>query len=40
MSLYVGDGLVCRPAYQTVKYIELHIPDVVLIPLILLMIST
>jgi len=46
MSLYVGDRLVCRfewnakPAHQTVTYIEWHIPDVVLIHLILLMMST
>ena len=39
---YVGDRLVCRskPAYQTVTYIEWHIPDIVLIQLNLLMMST
>jgi hypothetical protein len=36
MSLCIDDRLVCRfvPAHQTVIYIELHIPDVVLIQLI------
>ena len=46
MSLYVGDREVCRfefptkPAYLTVTYIERHIPEVVLIQLTLLMMST
>jgi len=42
MSLYVGDRLVWgfRPAYQTVTYVEWHIPDIVLIQLNLLMMST
>jgi len=42
MSLYVGDRVVCRfkPVYHTVTYIELHIPEVVLIQLTLLMMST
>jgi len=46
MSLYVGDRLIRRfgwpskLAYQKVTYIERHIPDVVLIQLILLMMST
>jgi len=49
MSLYVGDRLVCRfgwncfpskPAHLTVTYIEKHIPDVILIQLTLLMMST
>jgi len=49
MSLYVGDRLVCRfgwnrvpskPAYQTVIYTDGYIPDVVLIQLILLIMST
>jgi len=40
MSLYVCDRPVCRPAYQTVTYIEWHILDVVLIQLFLLMMST
>ena len=44
MSLYVGDRLVRRfpskPAYQTVTYIEKHIPDIVWLQLTLLMMST
>jgi len=49
MSLYVGDRLVCRfgwnavpskLAHQTVIYIEWHTPDVTLIQVILLMMST
>jgi len=45
----LGDRAVCRfrwnyvpskPAYHTVTYIELHIPEVVLIQLTLLMMST
>jgi len=35
MSLYIGDCL-----YQTITYTERHIPDVVLIQLNLLMMST
>ena len=46
LSFCVGDRLLCRfgrnskPAYQTVIYIEWHIPDIVLIKLNLLMMST
>ena len=47
MSLYVGDSVICRlyvvpskPAYHTVTYIDWHIPEVVLIQLTLLMMST
>jgi len=51
MSLCIDDRLVCRfgrdcsavsskPAHQTVIYTEWHIPDVVLIQLILLMMIT
>jgi len=40
MSLYVGDRQVCTPAHVTVTYIPWHIPDVILIQLILLMMST
>jgi hypothetical protein len=46
MLLYVGDSQVCRfecnckPAHRTVTYIQWHIPDVVLIQLVLLMMST
>jgi len=39
MSLCVDDLLVCD-AYQKVIYTECHIPDVVLIQLILLMMDT
>jgi len=38
---YAGlDGVPTKPAYWTVTYIEWHIPDVVLIQLTLLMMST
>ena len=39
---YVGDRVVSRlkPAYHTVTYMERHIPEVVLIQLTLLMMST
>jgi len=40
MSPYVGDRLVCRFGYQTVTYIQWHIPDILLIQLNLLMMST
>jgi len=42
MSLYIDDRLVCRckPAHQTVIYIDWHIPDIVLIQLILLIMGT
>jgi len=41
MSLCVGDRIVCRrPAHDTVTDTQWHIPDVVLIQLILLMMST
>jgi len=42
MSLCIDDRLVCRckPAHQTVIYTDWHIPDVVLIQLILLMMGT
>jgi len=47
MSLCIDDRLVCRfgwdsskSAHQTVMYTEWHIPDVVLIQLILLMMGT
>jgi hypothetical protein len=37
---YAGREVPSRPAYRTVTYIERHIPDVVLIQLTLLMMST
>jgi hypothetical protein len=42
VSICVGDRLLCRsrPTYYKVTYTECHIPDVVLIQLILLMMST
>jgi len=40
MSLYVGDRVVCIAAYHTVTYIVWHIPEVLLIQLTLLMMST
>jgi len=37
---YAGREVPSRPAYWTATYTELHIPDVVLIKLTLLMMST
>ena len=38
--VYAGLDVPSKPAYQTVKYIEWHIPDIVLIQMNLLMLST